>query len=195
MSSCSRRRSHAVSALRRTAPRRPAAAPRRPAPCRPSGRRPPGTPAARRSPHRSSAAGHPRFRVLRPGWRRAGRERRVFPGAARPWVRDDGRSASPALSSPAPARPATADGGPGLRGNGKRRRGRTGGGAWSGGRPGPAGGEVRQDQGRDPGRWPTALSRPPLAGGAGWPPARDRRHQPAPLPARSSPPRPRRGRA
>jgi hypothetical protein len=57
--------------------------------------------------------------VLRPGWRRAGRERLAFPGPARPWVRDDGRSAPPGLSSPAPARPATADGGPGLRGNGK----------------------------------------------------------------------------
>src|ERR1700730_14696677 len=101
------------------APRRPAAAP--PAarlPAGASGRKRPGTPAARRSPHRSSAAGHPRFRVLRPGWRwrRAGRERWAFPGAARPWVRDDGRSALPGLSSPAPARPATADGGLGLRG-------------------------------------------------------------------------------
>src|SRR5580693_8700622 len=32
-----------------------------------SGRTRPGTPAARRSPHRSSAAGRPRCRVLRPG--------------------------------------------------------------------------------------------------------------------------------
>ena len=105
------------------APRRPAAA--RPAarlPAGASGRKPPGTPAARRSPPRSSAAGHPRYRVLRPGWRRAGRERLAFPGAARPWVRDDGRSAPPGLSSPAPARPTRADGGPGLRGNGKEGR-------------------------------------------------------------------------
>ena len=51
----------------------------------------------------------------------------AFPGAARPWVRDDGRSAPPAPSSPAPARPATADGGPGLRGNGKGGRA-----AWAG---------------------------------------------------------------
>jgi hypothetical protein len=42
-----------------------------------SGRKPPATPAARRSPHRSSAAGHQRHRVLRPGWR-GGR-----PGAVR----------------------------------------------------------------------------------------------------------------
>ena len=105
------------------APRRPAAAP--PAarlPAGASGRKPPGTPAARRSPHRSSAAGHPRYRALRPGWRRAGRERLAFAAAARPWVRDDGRSAPPAASSPAPARPATADGSPELRGNGKGRR-------------------------------------------------------------------------
>src|SRR6185437_12306403 len=101
--------------------RRPAAAPRAARlPAGASGRRPPGTPAARRSPHRSSEAGHPRFRVLRPGWRRAGRERLAFPGAARPWVRDDGRSARPAPSSPAPARPATAHVGPGLRGNRKQ---------------------------------------------------------------------------
>jgi len=73
-----------------------------------SGRKPPGTPATRRSPPRSSAAGHPQFRALRPGWRAAGRERLAFPGAARPWIRDDGRSAPPAASSPAPARPAHA---------------------------------------------------------------------------------------
>jgi hypothetical protein len=35
----------------------------------------------------------------------ADRERFAFPGAARPWVRVDGRSALPAPSSPAPARP------------------------------------------------------------------------------------------
>jgi hypothetical protein len=102
------------------APRRPAAAP--PAarlPAGASGRRPPGTPAARRSPLRSSAAGHPRYRAFLPGWRRAGRERLTFPGPARPWVRDDGRSAPPAPSSPAPAQPGTAHGGPGLRGNRK----------------------------------------------------------------------------
>src|ERR1019366_6889980 len=102
------------------APRRPAAAP--PAarlPAGASGRKRPGTPAARRSPHRSSAAGHPRYRVLRPGWRGAGRERLAFPGAARPWVRDDGRPAPPAPASPAPARPTTSDGGLGLRGKGE----------------------------------------------------------------------------
>ena len=52
------------------APRRPAAAP---PPGRllagASGRTRPGTPAARRSPPRSSAAGRPGFRGLRPGWR------------------------------------------------------------------------------------------------------------------------------
>ena len=86
------------------APRRPAAAP--PAarlPAGASGRKPPGTPATRRSPHRSSAAGHPQFRVLRPEWRRAGREGLAFPGAARPWVRDDGRSARRVKSGPRPA--------------------------------------------------------------------------------------------
>ena len=154
------------------APRRPAAAP--PAarlPAGASGRKPPGTPAARRSPHRSSAAGHPRFRVLRPGWRRAGRERLAFPGAARPWVRDDGRSAPPAPSSPAPARPATADGGLGLRGNGK------GGRAASAGARGLAGGLVLPEgkagrTGRgipDGGRRHTPAGRWP-AGRAGLPP-------------------------
>ena len=83
----------------------PRAAARLPAPppaCA-SGRTRPATPAARRSPPRSSAAGPPRYRAHRPGWRGAGRERLAFPGAARPWVRDDGRSAPPAVSSPAPA--------------------------------------------------------------------------------------------
>jgi hypothetical protein len=105
------------------APRRPAAAP--PAvrlPAAASGRKPPGTPAARRSPPRSSAAGHPRYRVLCPGWRRAGRERCAFPRAARPRACDDGRSAPAAPSSPAPARPATPDGSLRPRGNGKGRR-------------------------------------------------------------------------
>ena len=60
--------------------------------------------------------------MLRPGWRRAGRERCAFPAAARPWARHDARSAPPAPSSPAPARPATADGGPGPRGNRKTGR-------------------------------------------------------------------------
>jgi hypothetical protein len=85
--------------------RRPAAAllPGR-SPAGASGRTRPSTPAARRSPPRSSAAGHPRYRGLRRGWRGADRERLAFPGAARPWVRDDGRSAPPTLSSPAPAR-------------------------------------------------------------------------------------------
>jgi len=95
------------------APRRRAAA--RPAARRlagASGRRRPGKPAARRSPPRSSAAGRPAFRGRRPGLRGAGRERLSFPGAARPWVRDDGRSARPAASSPAPAGP-TAGGCPG----------------------------------------------------------------------------------
>ena len=122
------------------APRRPAAG--RPAvllPAGASGRKRPATPAARRSPHRSSAAGHPRYRVLRPGWRRAGRERLAFPGAARPWVRDDGRSARPAPSSPAPARPTTADGGLGPRGNG------TGGRAARAGARGLAGGLVQSE--------------------------------------------------
>jgi hypothetical protein len=89
-----------------------------------SGRTPPATPAARRSPHRSSAAGHPRCRVLRPGWRRAGRERCAFPGAARPWVRVDGRSAPPALSSPAPAGPTTAAVHLGLLARGEERGGK-----------------------------------------------------------------------
>jgi hypothetical protein len=35
-----------------------------------------------------------------PGWRGAGRERCAFPGAARPWGRDDERSAWAAVSSP-----------------------------------------------------------------------------------------------
>ena len=154
------------------APRRPAAA--RPAarlPAGASGRKPPGTPAARRSPPRSSAAGHPRYRVLRPGWRRAGRERLAFPGAARPWVRDDGRSAPPAASSPAPARPTTADGGLGPRGNGK------GGRAASAGARGLAGGLVLPEgkSGRtrrgipDGGRRHTPAGRWP-AGRAGLPP-------------------------
>ena len=120
MSCSSRWRSHAVSALRRT--RTPPPGSRTtggPAPAGASGRKPPGTPAARRSSPRSSAVGHPRFWVLRPGWRGAGRERLAFPRAARPWVRDDGRSALPAASSRVPARPATADGGLGLWGNGK----------------------------------------------------------------------------
>jgi hypothetical protein len=87
------------------APRRPAAAlPPGRLPAGASGRTRPATPEARRSPHRSSAAGRRGCRVLRPGWRGAGRERLAFPGAARPWVRDDGRSAPPALSSPAPVR-------------------------------------------------------------------------------------------
>ncbi len=158
-----------------------------------SGRKRPATPAARRSPHRSSAAGHRRYRAHRPGWRGAGRERLAFPGAARPWVHDDGRSARPVKSGP---RPAGHDGRrPGAAGKQERSKGRVGGGTRAGGRPGPVGGEGRQDQARNPGRWPTAHSRRPLAGGAGWPPARDRRHQPAALPARSSPPRPRQGRA
>jgi hypothetical protein len=95
-------------ALRRPATAPPAARPLAGA----SGRTRPGTPAARRSPPRSSAAGHPGFRVLRPGWRRAGRERCPVLGAARPRVRDDGRSAPPAPSSPAPDR-AAMRGGPG----------------------------------------------------------------------------------
>ena len=123
MSCSSRRRSHAVSALRRT--RTPPPGSRTaagPAPAGASGRKRPGIPAARRSPHRSSAAGRRGFRVRPPGWRGAGRERLAFPGAARPWVRDDGRSAPPAVSSPAPAGPATASRGPGrpARGTGKR---------------------------------------------------------------------------
>jgi len=80
--------------------RRAAARPPGRLPAAASGRTRPGTPAARRSPHRSSAAGHPGYRVLRPGWRGAGRERCAFPAAARPWVRDDARSAPPATSSP-----------------------------------------------------------------------------------------------
>jgi len=67
------------------------------------------------------SSGSPGLRVRRPGWRGAGRERLAFPGAARPWGRDDGRSARPAASSPAPASPA-AGRGPGrpARGTGKR---------------------------------------------------------------------------
>ena len=112
-----------MSALRRT--RTPPPGSRTaggPAPAGASGRKRPGKPAARRSPHRSSAAGRPGFRVRPPGWQGADRERLAFPGAARPWVRDDGRSAPPAASSPAPAGPATAGRGPGLpaRGTGKR---------------------------------------------------------------------------
>jgi hypothetical protein len=37
----------------------------------------------------------------------------AFPGAARPWARDDGRSAPPGLSSPATAGPTGAGGCPG----------------------------------------------------------------------------------
>ena len=94
------------------------------APAGASGRNRPGKPAARRSPHRSSAAGRPGFRVRPPGWQGADRERLAFPGAARPWVRDDGRSAPPATSSPAPAGPATAGRGPGLPGRGTGKRGK-----------------------------------------------------------------------
>jgi hypothetical protein len=47
--------------------RRAAAPPQGRLPAGASGRKRSGTPAARRSPHRSSAAGHPRCRVLRPG--------------------------------------------------------------------------------------------------------------------------------
>jgi len=67
--------------------------------------------------------------VLRRGWRGAGRERSGFPGAARPWVRDDGRSAPPGLSSPPPAGPTAAGGwpgrpalGPGEKGKAPRKR-------------------------------------------------------------------------
>jgi hypothetical protein len=63
--------------------------------------------------------------VLRRGWRGADRERSGFPGAARPWVRDDGRSAPPGLSSPPPAGPTAAGGQPwdrGKKGKAPRKR-------------------------------------------------------------------------
>ena len=129
-------------------PRRQRAAPDpHPAARQPHHRRPGSLPA----PAVESRPGHPQLgdhlidrqqRVARGsgcfvrGWRRAGRERLAFPGAARPWVRDDGRSAPPAPSSPAPAGPATADDGLGQRGNGK------GGKAASAGAHGLAGGLV-----------------------------------------------------
>jgi translation initiation factor IF-2 len=146
------------------APRRPAAAPAARLPAGASGRTPPATPATRRSPHQSSAADHPRYRVLRPGWRRAGRERLAFPGPARPWARDDGRSAPPAASSPAPARTATADGGRGSGETGKkagpRRRERT---VWR------AAWSCRTGRPAGPGAGPRAVADATL------PPAADRR--------------------
>ena len=64
----------------------------------------------------------------------------AFPGAARPWVRDDGRSAPPAASSPAPAGPAAAAAARGGRpGNGKEgkapRSGCAAGRGWRAARP------------------------------------------------------------
>ena len=93
-----------------------------------SGRTRPGTPAARRSPHRSSATGHPRCRVLRPGWR----------GPAGSGLRSRGRPVRGSGSTDAPLRPprqvrpppswrrqpATRGCWPGER---KKRKGRTGG--------------------------------------------------------------------
>jgi hypothetical protein len=58
------------------------------------------------------------------GGRGAGRERSPFPGAARPWVRDDGRSAPPAASSPPPAGPTAVGGCPGLPALGPGERGK-----------------------------------------------------------------------
>jgi hypothetical protein len=68
--------------------------------------------------------------------------------------------------------------------------------------PGPAGGEGRQERARGPGRWPAARPRRcrgqgrptlPPGGVTGWPAARDRRHPPSTPAAPSS--RPLRGRA
>jgi hypothetical protein len=65
--------------------------------------------------------------------------------------------------------------------------------------PGPAGGEGRQERARGPGRWPAARPRRcrrqrrptlPPGGGTGWPAARDRRHPPSTPPAASSRPGP-----
>ena len=187
------------------------------APAGASGRTPPATPAARRSPPRSSAAGHPGYRAHRPAWRWAGRERLAFPGAARPWVRDDGRSAQPAVSSwlssaPGPGGAALARGWPPA-GKGSQARpesqsrgrdvprlrtgsARLGGPALPEGKAGAGpgagsravtGGAAQPPQRAAAGPWPASR--------AGWPPARDRRHQPATLPAPSSRPGPVRGRA
>ena len=107
----------------------------------------------------------------------AGRERLAFPGAARPWVRHDARSAPPAASSPAPARPARAGRGPGRPARGPGERGPALG---PGGR-GPAP-QTRCAAGRCQAGGPALPERPTLPegkavrGGRGVVPGGDRRH-------------------
>jgi hypothetical protein len=118
------------------------------------------------------------------------------------------RSARPVKSGPRPPPARRADHPPRAAslGKGTSRAVSTGqgecGGAGTGGRPGPAGGEDRQGRVRGHGRWPAARPwrrcgrRAALwpAGRAGWPPARDRRHPPSTPRGLSSPPGPARGR-
>ena len=104
------------------------------------------------------------------------------------------RSARPVKSGPRPSPARRADHPPGAAGLGRKGTSRAVGAGQGecGGRPGPAGGEDRQGLVWGHGRWPAA--RPWLAGRAGWPPARDRRHPPSTPRGLSSPPGPARGR-